>query len=218
MTALVYIFIVVTFLAGLYYYTKDFHFTKYYQYATVSGKEGFSSQNQNQNQIKCPNLLIQKGSKFYLYNTKVAEVPGVNPIEFANLEDYVEFLNWQRSQKIRCPVLYLQHTYNAQGYSSYKIRPSVTEIQGGLPPTTASNHSLLVDATRNDPPYNQNSYPAYDNTSYYVGLKTPLDELNKEKTFEKANPMSDDWQGQKYTKKLVDSGYFAENEVKIAVA
>jgi hypothetical protein len=208
MLALIYIFIVITFLAGLYYYIAPIFISK----LNKNNREEFS------NPIKCPNLLIQKGSKFYLYNTKVAEVPGVNPIEFANLEDYVEFLNWQRSQKIRCPVLYLQHTYNAQGYSSYKIRPSVTELQGGLPSSSASNSSMLVDATRNDPPYNKNSYPAYDNTSYYVGLKTPLDELNKDKTFEKANPMSDEWQGQQYTKKLVDSGYFAENEVKIQVA
>ena len=36
---------------------------------------------------RCPNVLIQKGSKIYLYNTKIAEVPGVNPIMFNNLEE-----------------------------------------------------------------------------------------------------------------------------------
>ena len=30
---------------------------------------------------RCPNLLIQKDSKFHLYNSKLVEVPGVNPIE-----------------------------------------------------------------------------------------------------------------------------------------
>ena len=57
---------------------------------------------------RCPNLLIQKGCKIYLHNTKIAEVPGVNPIEFNNLEEYTQFIDWQRSQGIRCPVLYLQ--------------------------------------------------------------------------------------------------------------
>jgi len=28
----------------------------------------------------CPNILIQKGTQFYLYNSKQANVPGVNPI------------------------------------------------------------------------------------------------------------------------------------------
>ena len=168
-------------------------------------------------QVRCPNILVQKGTRFYLYNSKIAKVPGVNPIEFENLEDYVEFLNWQRSQNIKCPVLYLQHTYNAQGDSSYKIRPSVTELQGGLPPASATNYTKLTDATRNDPPYNVNSYPAYDNTSYYVGTTTPLDKMNDNLLFDYSNPMSDIWKGQKYTKQLIDSGYFEENQVSIAV-
>ena len=85
----------VVFLLGLYYYTKG------------AEREGFQSQ--------CPNLLIQKDSKFYLYNSKQVKVPGVNPVEFDNLEDYTEFLDWQRSKGIRCPVLYLQQIFDAQG-------------------------------------------------------------------------------------------------------
>ena len=36
--------------------------------------------------VKCPNLLIQRGTKFFLKNTNLADVPGVNPIEFNNLD------------------------------------------------------------------------------------------------------------------------------------
>ena len=59
-------------------------------------------------EMRCPNILIQKGPKYYLYNSNVAQVPGVNPIEFNNLEEYTEFLEWQRGAGIRCPVLYVQ--------------------------------------------------------------------------------------------------------------
>ena len=89
--------------------------------------EGFDNKNHS-----CPNILIQKGSQFYLYNSKQANVPGVNPITFDNLEDYTEFLDWQRSQGIRCPVLFLQESYDAQGNAVYNARPSPDNLQGGL--------------------------------------------------------------------------------------
>ena len=232
MTPLTFLFILV-FLIGLYFYAKC---------SDPKYAEGLTN---NTSQVpRCPDLLIQKGSKFFLYNSKVAQVPGVNPIEFENLEDYTEFLDWQRSQGIRCPVLYLQETYDAQGSRVYKVRPSVSEPQAGLPPSSASpigigsqvqpinetslepvgdlaypNPTLLVDATRNDPPYNKNSYPAYDQSDYYVGTTTPLDGMNyqQERAPVSPDPMDPNWGGAKYTQKLVDKGYYAQNEVSIYV-
>ena len=223
---------IVVFLIGIFFYAK---------YADPKYAEGFTNAN---SQSRCPNLLIQKGSKFYLYNSKLAQVPGVNPIEFDNLEDYTEFLDWQRSQGIRCPVLYLQETYDAQGNRVYKARPSVSEPQAGLPPailspvTVASqapsivepalepvgepaypNPTLLVDATQNDPPYNENSYPAYDQSSYYVGTTTPLDAMNivTENSKVSPNAMDPNWGGAAYTQSLVDQGYYKEDEVSIYI-
>jgi len=226
MTLLTYLFIIV-FLIGLFFYTKC---------ADPKYAEGLTN---NIDTSRCPDLLIQKGSKIYLYNSKLAQVPGVNPIEFENLEDYTEFLDWQRSQGIRCPVLYLQESYDTQGNSVYKVRPSILEPQGGLPPSIASSSgsviketslkttdepaypepSLLVDATRNDPPYNTNSYPAYDQTSYYVGKTTPLDmmNVNEEKKVASPNPMDENWAGANYTQSLVDKGYYKDNEVNIYI-
>jgi hypothetical protein len=223
MTLLTYLFIVV-FLIGLYFYAKN---------ADPKYAEGLT--NNTTSGQRCPNLLIQKGSRFYLYNSKLAKVPGVNPIEFDNLEDYTEFLDWQKSQNIRCPVLYLQETYDAQGNPVYKARPSVSEPQAGLPPSIASSSgdiimesslgdanslaypdpSLLVDATRNDPPYNYNSYPAYDQTDYYIGKTTPLDAMNvyEENKNISPDPMNPNWGGSSYTEELVDKGYYKDNEV-----
>ena len=201
----------------------------------AKGKEGFAQP------MRCPDMLIQKGSRFYLYNSKLAHVPGVNPVEFDSLEDYTEFLEWQKSQNIRCPVLYLQQTYDAQGNRVFKTRPSVSEPQGGLPPSQSGsnyveeslgiqtvdgdgderlppNPTLLVDATHDDLPYNKNSYPAYDETSYYVGTTTPLDTMNikAQSSGVSANPMDDNWGGSEYTQTLIDRGYYKENEVSIA--
>lgn len=203
-----FIFIVAVALAGLYFYAM---------YGTPKLLEGLS--NATPSSSRCPNILLQKGTRFYLYNSNLAKVPGVNPVEFENLEDYVEFLDWQRSQGIRCPVLYLQHSYDAQGSSSYKVRPSVTEPQGGLPPSYP-NPTLLVDATRNDQPYNQGTAPGYDASSYYVGTTTPLDEMNQqqENLLYSPDPMDANWGGEKYTQSLVDSGYYAGNEVSLAIS
>lgn len=166
----------------------------------------------------CPDILIQKGSEFFLYNSKRANVPGVNPIRFDNLEDYTEFTEWQRSQGILCPILYLQHSYNAQGEPVYKARPSPTNMQGGLPDmyitqqTMGSNtypdysnlpdfnslnvvpppnediSSKLIDANRNTDYFNRNSYPGFDQQNQYIGLETPIDKLFHDDIHNKISP------------------------------
>jgi hypothetical protein len=207
------LFILFIFLGGLYFYIV---YSK-----NPSLLEGLTT---NNGEKRCPNLLIQKGSKYYLLNSNIAQVPGVNPIEFNSLEEYTEFLEWQRGAGIRCPVLYVQNTYDAQGNRVYKVRPSVTEPEGGLPPTTPVPIPLkfteLVDAGRNDPPYNQGSYPAYDQSSYYVGAITPLDMVKNSdyNMLYSDNPMDPNWGGTKYTQALVDSGYYKANEVDIKLA
>ena len=207
------LFMVVIFLGGLYFYIYYSSNPKMLEQLTTMNGE-----------LRCPNLLIQKGAKYFLYNSNIAQVPGVNPIEFNNLEEYTEFLEWQKGAGIRCPVLYVQNTYDAQGNRIYKVRPSVSETEGGLPPTTPVPLPLkfneLVDASRNDPPYNQNGYPAYDQSSYYVGSLTPLDQIKNSdhNMLYSDNPMDPNWGGVDYTQSLVDTGYYKGNEVDIRVA
>jgi len=216
MTIILLLFIII-FLIGLYFYSK---------YNDPIFKEGLT--NSVNVKSNCPNLLIQKGSKFFLYNSKLVKVPGVNPIEFNNLEEYVEFLDWQRSQGIKCPVLYLQKSYDTQGSIVYKARPSVMEPQGGLPPSSqgasstsylSQNETLLVDATHDDQPYNINSYPGFDETSYYVGTKTPLDKMNEisENMLYSPNPMDPNWGGIDYTQDLIDKGFYKDNNVSLYI-
>jgi hypothetical protein len=198
-----YVIIAFIFLAGLYFYI--------YYGNNPKLLEGLTTIN---GELRCPNILIQKDSKFYLYNSNIAKVPGVNPIEFNNLQEYTEFLQWQRGAGIRCPVLYVQNVYDAQGNRVYKVRPSVTEPQGGLPPTLPVTPPVrmmpLIDATRNDPPYNQGGYPAHDQTSFYVGVMTPLDAIkfSEHNMLYSDNAMDPNWGGPKYTQALLESGYY----------
>jgi len=161
---------------------------------------------------RCPDMLIQKGDKIYLYNSKLAEVPGVNPIQFDNLEEYSEFIEWQRSQNIKCPLLFLQQSYDVQGKSVYKIKDP-NNLQNNLPPEhikpTSSNEmkSKLLDSHRDDKPYNENSYPGFDPDNQYIGLNTPLDKLyGMDEVSRKYSPnaMNTNWGGVKYSNHIVE--------------
>lgn len=207
---------VVVFILGLYFVVN---------YST--SEEGFVANQPH----RCPNILIQKGTEIYLYNSQVAKVPGVNPIKFNNLEDYVEFTKWQRSQGIVCPVLYLQQTNDTQGKNIYKIRPSPVDLQGGLPPmidtTTAGGPgrnrlppiTKLMDSNRNDPPFNTNSYPGFDATGFNTGDVTPLDLMNfiQQDSGTSPNPMDPNWGGPKFTQHLIDSGYYEGDQVSLYI-
>lgn len=182
----------------------------------------------------CPNMLIKKDGKIYLYNTRKAPVPGVNPIVFNNLEEYAEFNDWQHANEIHCPVLQLEKTYDIQGNENYKLQPDILNVQGGIPPMRlygldggsgggagSSNFSLLTDAGRNDPSYNWNSYPAYDSHGQDIGTTTPQDAMDTASQmnplYPSPNPMDPNWGGAEFTQTLVDKGVYKGNEVQIYV-
>ncbi len=187
--------ILVIFLAGLYFYV--------YYSSNPLLLESLTTMN---GELRCPNVLIQKDSKYYLYNSNIAEVPGVNPIMFNNLEEYTEFLDWQRGAGIRCPVLYLQNTYDAQGNRVYKARPSVSEAQGGLPPMVPVPPPLRMQALE-DPTY---GLLPTDNNVLSTGTTDPLDavEMSNEHMLFSDNAMDPNWGGVDYTQSLVDTGFY----------
>lgn len=152
-----------------------------YWYATRSSIDGFGNADQNQcvhetsGRARCPNLLVQKGTKFYLYNSKLARIPGVNPVMFNTLEDYLEFLEWQRGAGIRCPVLYVQYTYDVHGEPVYKVHPSVTDPQGGLPPNPMIVPPSSDDAATFDTAQHVEIVPGFNSTDLFVESTTQFD-------------------------------------------
>jgi len=159
--------IMLIFLAG-------FLFCLFFKSKDVWGKkEGFANNS-------CPNLLMQKGNQLLLFNNTKARIPGINPVRFNNLEEYIEFVKWQRRLGIRCPVLYFQQTYDTQNNLGWRPMHSPTSpMSGTLPgmPPRPPLASPLIDANRLDPPYNAGDYPGYDPDNQYIGVKTPLDKI-----------------------------------------
>lgn len=133
-------------------------------------------------------------------------------------------MDWQRSQGIKCPVLYVQQSYDAQGEEVFQQRPDPFDPQGGMgtmPPaqdaalSATQDMTLLYDAGRSDPPYNQNGYPSFDPHNQYIGEFTPLDQMDvdAEKLEFNANAMDPNWSGTAYTQALVESGFYKDDYV-----
>ncbi len=144
----------------------------------TTNKKNKSGEQKTKFSDKCPNVLVNEGDKIYLYNDQKAKIPGVNPIVFNNLEEYVEYIEFARSQGVQCPLLYLRKMNNTQGDDVYAIRSSpftsnsAPQQQSVIEMTRGKNH--LVDASRDDPPYNQNSFPGFDGENQRIGKLTPL--------------------------------------------
>lgn len=80
----------------------------------------------------CPNLLVRKGNQLFMYNQNKPEEPGVNPVVFNTLDDYIYYVKVQRYKYgNNCPVLYLQEETDAQGNDVYRVRPGPFDTEGG---------------------------------------------------------------------------------------
>jgi hypothetical protein len=167
---------------------------------------------------RCPNILVQHGSEIFLYNSKVEKVPGVNPIRFKSLDDYSEFMDWLRGRGIRCPVLFLQFSYDAQGNAVYKMRPSPTDLQGGLSPNVPYSPApaalvQMMDASRDNPPFNNQMYDGFDPLNFNMGDYTSQDAAFRAKELSMTysdNPMDSNWGGRQYTESVVASGAYID--------
>jgi hypothetical protein len=188
---------------------------------------------------RCPNLLIKKDDAYYLYNSKKANVPGVNPIRFNNLEEYTEFISWLKGQGIRCPVLQLQQTYDTQGERTYRITqvPDPENpndlITAAIPEQVSADDLLHVRQLDGvmlgsdgqiqapltklyDAGHDKGSMPGYDPQGQYIGLNTPLDQMfhMEERTQVLSdNPMDVNFGGAQYAIDVVASGAYKEDEV-----
>ena len=204
------------FMLGLYYYANSY---KYYE--QMENQTDKTKQPTNHSNVRCPNMLIEKDGNYYLYNSKLAIVPGVNPIRFNSLEEYTEFIEWQNSQNISCPILYLQYSTDAQNNELIQVKPSIFENQGGLPSINRDplnkesiESNKILDATRdNNKKYNTNMLAGIDTHNQDIGLETPLDKMFYQSGEVSVNPMDPKWGGKKYTQTAVDNGEFEERYV-----
>ena len=199
------------FVFGCYYYINSYNL-----YETMKNKE-----NNDNISKRCPNMLIEKDGRYALFNNDLAYVPGVNPIEFSSLDEYSEFLDWQKSQNINCPILYLQYTTDTQNNDLIQVKPSLFENDGGVPYKNVISFgkeneeyyekNKMYDATKDSTPksdhkYNNNMFQGFDETNQNIGLDTPLDKLYNSTSEKSANPMDTNWAGKKYTESRLKAG------------
>ena len=203
--------LVTVFILGLYYY--------------INHEKLFESMENKENKDidkRCPNMMIEKDGQILLYNSNLASVPGVNPIQFNNLDEYSQFIKWQNSQDINCPVLYLQYSTDTQNTDLIKIKPSIFSTHGGLPEQPSNSINLnskqmqednkILDATINGQ-FNQNMYQSFDGHNQNIGSNTPLDKMFHSNEKKSPNPIDTNWGGKKYTQNLVDSGKYSDRYV-----
>jgi hypothetical protein len=166
----------------------------------------------------CPDLLIQNGEQFLLYNTNAEKIKGINPKVFSKLSEYADFAY----ENPGCPVLFLQKNIDTQGNEVYNIRPGNPMNSGiyngiNIPPLAngydnnkriSPNYSSDMSMSNNT--MSKNYYP-FDARGYDIGKFTKLDEIhNSEKNLSISDSANDtNWGGTKQ----VESGKYINNEV-----
>ena len=125
----------------------------------------------------CPTTLIKDGNDFLVYNPNYESVPGVNPIKMGSLEDYKDYVEWQRENNLECPILHLEKVFDVQGSPMYEVRPDFDQqlniggMNHNLPMTCGTpNMQLMLDNALDKPPFNRNQYPSYDKENQNIGL------------------------------------------------
>lgn len=218
------IFLLLVFLLGLYLFsTGRLYELKMYENMDVDP----SSNTVATKTGSCPDLLVRRNGQILLFRSQEPLVEGVNPIVFRNLDEYIAYYS---SQGGSCPALFLQQETDAQGNDVYRMRPSPFDQQGGLPPVNTlstptpvvidkQNPIPYVDANVENPPYNQGQYAGFDPQGQFVGRYTNLDKIHDstQQLFPggSPNPMDDNWGGVLYTEKILNTGYYDNNNVQI---
>jgi len=208
-------FVVFTFFVGLGVCLSP-NITKESMMNILNPKEPFLTiPKEEENTPACPNMLLKKGNQLMLLFTNLPKSES-NPLIFNTLEEYAAFVETQRAEGIRCPVLFLQEETNTQGDDVYRMRPNPLQMNGGgqiLP--VKPGPVQIDDASRSGNIFNANQYPGFDSHGTYIGVYTNLDQIHDstEKNKLSDNPMDPNWGGITYSQAAVDSGKYDDNIV-----
>jgi hypothetical protein len=143
----------------------------------------------------------------------MAESPGINPVVFPNLAAYIAYVEDIRNYgKDTCTVLFLTKMYSPHGEVSFRrnrdpAHPDLDVQFLGDP----QNPVKLIDASDDNPPFNQNQFPGFDPLDLHQGVYTVIDANHN--AFDSADAMNPNWAGVYETQKAIDSGRFADREI-----
>lgn len=227
------VFGLIVFLIGIYVYSSK----KLDSLFSVIPIEGMATEGVPENTeygANCPDMLIRQGNNLLLYNSRIPVVKDMNPLVFANLDEYIDFTRNERRKGNNCPVLFLQHETDIQGKDVYRVRPNPFDLQPGLPAHSAiqlaqgqlpgqgssslQNPAPIIDSNTDHPPYNAGQYAGFDPMNLSVGVYTKLDEVHESTRSQDGstlsdNPMDPNWGGVLYTQSKIQSGKYDERMV-----
>ena len=147
----------------------------------------------------CPTNLLYKNGQYLLFNTNIPQQYGINPLVFQTLDAYNEYYAQRQSAGINCPNL---------NQNAPPLQVAGTTDDRGL-------ISDVIDASREDPPFNQNNYAGFDPWGFDEGKMTTLDKIHYigETVPVSDNPMDPNWGGVLFTQQVVDAGKYADYNV-----
>jgi len=219
--------LLLVFLAGMYVYSlQTINFVAIPFDTIMKPREAL--QNASEKTAKCPNVLIRNGNMLLLYNSMDAH--DEIPVQFNNLDEYIQYYQKQKAAGVDCPVLYLQQENNSQGADVYRIRPGPFDQQGGTMPVSVSvprdvilgkapisfpPAAPLINSNMTHPPFNANNYPGFDPYGLQQGTFSQLDQIHVSTQQQPLsdNPMDPNWGGVEYSQAAVESGKYIDNQV-----
>ena len=194
-------FCIIIFLIGLHVYANG--------YIRLDKLNLEGMQNRSRLQPDCENVLVKRGEKIYLYSTN--DNSDSLPIHFNNLDEYIEYVKSQRSQNIKCPILFLQEESDVQGNTFYKNKPSPHD----LTKRDLEYVQPIIDSSRTSKTFNKNQFPGFDPYGQDIGVYNKMDEIHDStaKSSISDNPMDSNWGGVEHTTKQVESGKYDKRMV-----
>lgn len=178
----------------------------------------------NADKNTCPDMLLKKGNSFLLFNSTAPRIEGINPLPFFSMDEYINYLEIQRKDGIRCPVLFMQMENDTQGNDIYRMHPSPFYIEGGIPPISIVKNDNSIpakfeDANLLNPPYNQDMYPGFDAHAMDVGRITNIDVIHNSTSAAicSANAADSNWCGPSFTNAAIERGEYSGNNVSSAI-
>ena len=128
----------------------------------------------------------------------------------------------------------ISKVYNYRASSGFPNEHTIKQQQQPLPPQQQQQPAVMqqtqltpqqqkiiqtIDASRENSPYNANNYPGFDPQGLYVGQYTNLDQTHDltAKNQLSDNPMDPNWGGPEYSRQMVDSGKYDDNNVTIPI-
>ena len=199
-------FFVIIFLLGLHVYANNkIRLVNPFE----AEAEAEAMQNKGNITPTCGNVLLKRGEHIYLYNTN--DTSDAIPLHFNNLDEYVNYVESQRSQNIDCPILALEETNDMQGNNIFKKMSSPHELTqrpiGFVQP--------VIDSSRTSKTFNVDLYPGFDPHGQDIGVYNELDKIHGStaKSANSDNAMDPNWGGVEHTENAIESGKYDDRRV-----